>query len=172
MGLGCSGGIGEHEMQPTAQPKRATATGTQRPAGERRARIPPGRLTSHRERGRLPRHRRRKLFSAPLGGSLFPRGVSLERLGGRARWCPVPDPRLGAPPRLREAIKADRATVKEIPPQAAIFRDQARSAGPWPSFTLAGETGDGCLSRRANLQGRRYRCEVYELAVKLVLEGT
>lgn len=92
--------------------------------------------------------------------------------GGKVLWDPPDKPRLLAPPSLHEAIRADRATVKEILRRAAIFREQARTPGPWPYLMLPGVEGDGCISCGLPLRGRRYRCEVCELAVKVALEGT
>jgi len=91
--------------------------------------------------------------------------------GGKVVWDPPDRPRLLAPPRLHQAIKADRGTVKEILRRAATFREQARTPGPWPYLTLPGVEGDGCISCGVPLSpGQRYRCPVCELAVKLALE--
>ena len=96
--------------------------------------------------------------------------------GGKVVWDPPDRPRLLAPPSLHEAIKADRATVKEILRRAAIFREQAdrfvRSGGLLPILTLTAEdTGGGCISCGEGRCGNRYRCAVCTLAVKLALEG-
>jgi len=91
--------------------------------------------------------------------------------GGRVVWEPPDKPRLLAPPSLHEAIKADRETVKETLHRAGIFREQARTPGPWPYLTLPGVEDDGCISCGAPLGGRRYRCPLCELAVKLAPEA-
>jgi len=95
--------------------------------------------------------------------------------GGKVVWDPPDRPRLLAPPRLHQAIKADRGTVKEILRRAATFREQARRfiqhGRLLPILALPDRPeGDGCLSCGAALEGRPYRCELCALAVKLALE--
>jgi hypothetical protein len=96
--------------------------------------------------------------------------------GGKVVWDPPDRPRLLAPPSLHAAIKADRETVKEILRRAAIFREQAegfiRPGKALRVLALPGVERDGCISCGAPLRGRRYRCEVCALAVRLALEGT
>lgn len=95
--------------------------------------------------------------------------------GGKVVWNPPDRPRLLAPPSLHEKIKADRETVKEILRRAAIFREQAwgfiRQGRPLPILALPEHPGgEGCSSCGSVLAGRRYRCEVCTLAVRLALE--
>lgn len=94
--------------------------------------------------------------------------------GGRVVFDPPDKPRLFAPPSLHEAIKADRATVKEILRRAAIFREQAerfiRAGRGLPVFALPGCPQGGCISCGGDLAGGRYRCPVCTLAVTIALE--
>lgn len=96
--------------------------------------------------------------------------------GGKVVWDPPDRPRLLAPRSLHEAIKADRATVKEILRRAAIFRDQAerfiRQGRLLPVLALPDHQGvDGCWSCGATVPPGHFRCEVCSLAVALALEG-
>lgn len=96
--------------------------------------------------------------------------------GGRVVWVPPDKPRLLAPPSLHEAIKADRATVKEILRRAAVFREQAerfiRHGKALPILALSEHPGsDGCWSCGVQVEARHFRCELCALAVTLALDG-
>jgi len=92
--------------------------------------------------------------------------------GGRVAWDRVP-PRLLVPPALRPKVEADRATVREVLRRAAVFRAQAQAPGPVPFLYLpeAGGQDGGCLSCADALEdGRRFRCRLCELAVRIALD--
>ena len=92
--------------------------------------------------------------------------------GGKVMWDSPDKPRLLAPPSLHEAIKADRATVKEILRRAAILRAEATTCGPCPILALPEHPGaGGCLSCGDPVEPGHFRCSLCNLAVNLALEA-
>ncbi len=102
---------------------------------------------------------------------------ALDR-GGRVEWSPAERPRLLVPRSLRPKVEANRETVREVLRRAVIFREQAegfmREGQCFPPFYLPYHPGDGpglCTACGAPLSpGRWCRCEVCDLAVRIVLD--
>jgi hypothetical protein len=101
--------------------------------------------------------------------------ILAEALANGARVELGPPHRLWIGKSYRERLEPDRETVREILRRAVVFREQAAGfildGRPLPILALPGcQEGDGCISCGTALEGRRFRCEVCTLAVKLALE--